>query len=481
MKVAVIGLGRIGLPMMATLATNSYINKIIGIDIDRELIEILRKGDKLNLKEPGLAKLIRENRHKMTFMTLNDAVSLAEINYIIITIGIMPAKNCNDWDMKKAIEPLLELVKYLYIKGFFTQRNTLIIRTTLPVGSTRMIIKYLEKSYGLVEGRDYYIAYVPERLAEGNAINEELYVPKLIGCLSEKSCRKTKILFRSFPCRIIMMRPPEKAELAKLIDNLWRNLVFAFANEMAMISDRLGLDVHEIISAVKIDYPRNTGIPLPGPVSGYCLTKDPYFLCPVKSTNQPILSIIARWVNDYLINNHIVDVVVKWLKSRNTIKKVRIVNFGLSYKRDVDDYRNTHATQILDSLTNKIIEIGIGEDEIEIVIHDPYLDRNRYTAKSQILKSFKAVKPRVLVYMQDLEDITKYLDDISSDIANIVILSTNHTMYDRFIREELYKIDKQNTLIVDLYGIFNNNRKVLEKITNANVYILGSGIWKNQL
>jgi len=269
MKAVVIGLGRIGLPL-ALVAADAGID-VTGIDIKKELI-----GGLLNKKvpfyEPYMEELLKKHCQKNFYPKLQeDAVNDIEgAGYIIITIGTEFVK----YPQKPSIDRLFSIIDDLLQIGI--RDKTVIIRVTLPIGYTDKIRKKIEET-GLKEGKDFYLAFVPERIMEGKAIEEEKTLPKIIGCYSDESFKKVSEFFKKVGGGIIRVTNPRTAEFIKLIDNAWRNTRFAFANELAFLAEENEIDVLEAIECANKGYERNQ-IPIPGPVSGYCLGKDPYIL-----------------------------------------------------------------------------------------------------------------------------------------------------------------------------------------------------------
>ncbi len=209
----------------------------------------------------------------------------------------------------------------------------------------------------------------------------------------------------------------------KLIDNSWRNYRFAFANEIALIAEQLGLDAHEVIDLAKLDYPRNADLPKPGPVSGYCLGRDPYALCGFKTFHNPPLAVVARMFNDDLYD-YLARTILKLAGD------APILFLGLSYKADVDDYRMSHAIEILKR---------VAPQASRIVVHDPYLGLNRYTDA----RLLRGLGPAVF-YTADLEEALN-----AAGGAALAVISTPHTVY----KKNINRIIESVRLVYDLYGL----------------------------
>ncbi len=425
MKAVVIGLGRIGLPL-ALVAADAGID-VTGIDIKKELI-----GGLLNKKvpfyEPYMEELLKKHCQKNFYPKLQeDAVNDIEgAGYIIITIGTEFVK----YPQKPSIDRLFSIIDDLLQIGI--RDKTVIIRVTLPIGYTDKIRKKIEET-GLKEGKDFYLAFVPERIMEGKAIEEEKTLPKIIGCYSDESFKKVSEFFKKVGGGIIRVTNPRTAEFIKLIDNAWRNTRFAFVNELAFLAEENEIDVLEAIECANKGYERNQ-IPIPGPVSGYCLGKDPYILegafeKVVKKRGFNSLWYYGRQANDWFYDKIVEEVDGK-----------KILIAGLTFKANIDDFRYSHGIEII----KKLLEKGY-----EVYVHDPYMDKNDYTTLPKNLEK-KVTK------IYSLADGIKKVDTI--------IFATPHEEYKNF--EDYFP---SSLKIIDLWNMFRN------KITTPNYKAFGKG------
>jgi len=434
-SLAVVGLGRVGLPMVAVFA-KYFDGVVVGVDVDAEWVEALRSG-RVKMVEEGLFEYLSAYRNKIRFETLSE-VDFSRVGHVVVAIGVDINSGFCGGAPPDYLTPLYKVVEAAVEGGW--RGGVLVLRPTVPIGTTRAVAKYIEERWGLKPGVDYYLAYVPERLVEGRGVFEEETLPKVVGCLEKRSCGEAAKLFKKFPSNVYTAIPPEKAELVKLIDNSWRNYRFAFANEVALIAEQLGLDAHEVIDLAKLDYPRNADLPKPGPVSGYCLGKDPYALCGFKTFHNPPLAVIARMFNDDLYS-HLARTILKLAGD------APILLLGLSYKADVDDYRMSHAIEIL-----KRVAPQAGR----VVVHDPYLGLNRYTDA----KLLRGLGPAVF-YTADLEEALN-----AAGGAALAVISTPHTVY----KKNINRIIESVRLVYDLYGL---TREV--GVRSPKVKVFGSG------
>lgn len=267
-SVLILGLGYVGLTLGLTLADTGFFVK--GCDINDNLLKILQQK-KIPFFEAGLQEKIDTHIGKRLQLTSSLEDSIFDI--FIITVGT-PIDPDNKTPQTGHIQKAAESIGKVLSKD-----NLVILRSTVVVGTTRsVVIPTLEKISGLKAGEDFYVAYCPERTAEGKALEELKYLPQIIGGLDEKSNELASRLFNEYTHTIVNVQSLEAAELCKLLDNVYRDVKFAFANQVAAVTEKLDLDFHSLIDSVNLNYKRND-IPKPSPgVGGPCLTKDTYIL-----------------------------------------------------------------------------------------------------------------------------------------------------------------------------------------------------------
>ena len=400
--VIVIGMGRVGLPQALLLADAGW--TVHGVEIDEETLSDLRNG-KTPFFEPGMAELLSRvlDNGRLRFVhgaQLGDLVPRAR--YVVISVGTR-------FDVEKRLTEqgdLFALVRRVY--GFGPARgSTMVLRTTGPVGTTDRIRSIADSEFGLREGSDFHLVYVPERAAEGKAVEEEETLPKLVGSYSDEGFKRGSELFNGLRSEMIRLSSPSAAEFAKLTDNSYRNTVFAFANELAMAAEDKHLNVQEIIDACNAGYPRNN-IPIPGPVSGYCLGKDPYLLGQAldqtdKSPAPPdYLWTRARQDNDGVVEHAAVQ--ISEHVAQLEIQEPHVLVYGLAFKEGVDDFRMSHSFDMMRALLAKLPRLSLS-------MYDPAVNLNRYTAVPEdLLPSARAV--------------TSNFDEALAAGADVVLIST---------------------------------------------------------
>ena len=419
MNMVIFGLGRIGLPIALVCAESGY--NVTGIDINHALIESLNKGQ-IAFNEPGMKDLLIKHLHKTFYpkhQEENITPAIRQAEYIMLAVGTGFAK----YPEKPQLSVLYSIIGQLISMGL--KNKTIILRVTLPIGTSEAIIRLIEQKTGLVEGRDFWFAFVPERIMEGKAIQEERSLPKIIGAQNEKAFENAQKLFQKIGGEIVKVSNPRTAEFIKLIDNSWRNTQFAFANELAYLAEENTIDVLEAIQCANQKYKRNQ-IPKPGPVSGYCLGKDPYLLELNFSSISKKRGFGSVWFTGRRANDWLIDKVI------DDVKGKKILIAGLTFKEDIDDFRYSHGIEI----TKKLIKRGY-----TVTVTDPYLGDNYYTnLPNDITNKTKSFKK--------IEDALKHSYDT-------IILAVRHSQYQKHQIQKLLKETKKNqqSLLLDLWNI----------------------------
>ena len=429
MKVSVFALGRTGLPLSLVCAEKGF--EVYGIDINKELVDQIKKC-KVPFHEPGMKELLKKHLNKRFFPSTKITDGVKDSDYYVIAIGTKFSKYPEQGSLKN----LYKVVDRIIDSG--VKDKTLIFRVTLPIGTTDKIKKRIEKA-GYIEGKEFHLAFVPERIMEGKAIEEEKNLPKVIGCYNDISFEKVKKFFEKVGGEIVRVPNPKVAEAVKLVDNSWRNMRFAFSNEVAFLSDANNINVMDILRAANKGYKRNE-IPFPGPVSGYCLGKDPYLLemafekVIVRGFNS--VWFYARRANDWMYKK-----IVKEIKG----KKVLVA--GITFKQDIDDFRNSHSIEIINLLL---------DEDYKVTVTDPYLDKTTYTRlPKNIDKNVKKM---------DFNDAIKNVDTI--------IFATAHKQYREIKIDSFIKNTNKKVKIIDLWNIFE---KKFEDKENIEYIGLGRG------
>jgi len=338
--VSVIGLGYIGLPTSAVISSKGI--KVIGVDNNKEVVSKVNKG-KINILEPDVAELVQNSVQKKMLK----AVLKPEKADVFIVAVPTPFKSGHKPDLKY-IESAVRAVARVLEKG-----NTLIIESTIPVGTSDMIIEWLKEEridltfpvFGDNNSiNDIFVAYCPERVLPGNVVSELKANNRIIGGLTDNCAKKAEEIYKAFINSDCLLTDCRTAELSKLVENSFRDVNIAFANELSLISDKLEINVWELIELAN-NHPR-VNILQPGPgVGGHCIAVDPWFIID-SVPNESKLIRTAREVNNdkpYFVLNKINQAVENTGKN---ISELKIACLGLSFKPDIDDLRESPALEI---------------------------------------------------------------------------------------------------------------------------------------
>ena len=264
-QIVVVGLGFVGLTLAVSLADVGY--RVVGVDVSKKVVESLNKGLP-HIHEVGLDSLL--SFHIGKNLIVKNGIEQPEGDVYVLCI-----QTPVDERKRPMLRHLEEATKAV---GKVLKRDDLVIvRSTVPVGTARnAMLPILERESKLVAGRDFSLVSAPERTVAGRALKELRELPQIIGGIDNTSRELAANIFRKLTTTIVSVESPEAAELIKLIDNTYRDVTFAYANEVALICDGFGLDANRIVRAANEGYVRNR-IPVPSPgVGGVCLKKDPY-------------------------------------------------------------------------------------------------------------------------------------------------------------------------------------------------------------
>ncbi len=354
-KVCILGMGYIGMPTACMLASNGY--EVIGVEIDSEIINKLNSG-KLHIDEPDLEEIFLKVYKDKKIKVIAE---LEKSDIYIITVPT-PLNNQKKADLSHVINATN------MIKDHVSNGCLVILESTSPPGTTRKIVgDIIYKSSGLKAGRDYYLAFCPERVLPGKIVYELVNNDRIIGGIDEESAKKAEVLYRSFVKGKIITTALEVAEFVKLAENTFRDVNIAFSNELAIICEKYGIDVWEVIKFANL-HPR-VNILNPGPgVGGHCIPIDPWFILENIDEKDTLIE-KSRYINDkvpFIISDKIANILIGYEKPKVTI-------FGVSYKENIGDTRESPAIVIYNELIKKGINVSI---------YDPLVSQFKYLLSS---------------------------------------------------------------------------------------------------
>ncbi len=343
-KICVLGMGYIGLPTASTFATQGV--HVVGVDVNQQVVETLQNGG-VHIHEPGLRTLFQA-AIKSGNLIISAEPEEADAFIIAVPTPFKPDKKA---DLAYVISASEAIVPHLKPGNLVVLESTSPPRTTIDV-----VAPILEKS-GLKAGDDFHLAYSPERVLPGQILRELIDNARVIGGIDKASSEAGRDLYAIFVRGEIICTTATTAEMVKLMENTYRDVNIAIANEFSRLAARFGVDVWEAIDVAN-HHPR-VEILRPGPgVGGHCISVDPWFFVDAAPDLTPLIA-TARDVNDAQ-PQVVVDMVQNAL---GDISDKRIAVLGLAYKPDVDDLRESPAVEI----ANRLSESGA-----DVVAYEPY-------------------------------------------------------------------------------------------------------------
>ena len=341
-KICVIGLGYIGLPTAGTLATRGV--KVVGVDVNPLVITSLQNGQ-VHLYEPGLGELITEALDSGN-LTVSGQPEPADAFEIAVPTPFFNDKRADMTYVQSAAEAIVPHLR---------SGNLVLLESTSPPRTTvDLVVPILEKS-GLKAGVDFYVAYSPERVLPGQILRELVENTRVVGGITPESAQAAHDFYAIFVTGEIVQTDATTAEMVKLMENTYRDVNIAIANEFSRLADRFGVDVWEAINLAN-RHPR-VKILRPGPgVGGHCISVDPWFLV---EAAPDLVNIIraARQVNDSQ-PSFAVKLVERAL---GDLAGKRIAALGLAFKPDVDDLRESPAIEVVQLLLKAGAQVTIFE------------------------------------------------------------------------------------------------------------------------
>lgn len=400
MKIAVIGLGYIGLPTAAMFANAGH--SVVGVDYNTKIIDALKEGQ-IIIEEANLGELVCKVTTSGN-LTCSLTPQAADVFIIAVPTPIKPDKTA---DMSYVISATESIVPYL------AEGNIVILESTSPVGTVnQLMLPILEKS-GLEIGRQLYVGHSPERVIPGKILYELTHNSRIAGGVNQISAHKIAEVYRSFVQGEIYETDTATAELCKLTENTFRDINIAFANEMAKICDNLGINVWNVIELCN-KHPR-VNIHQPGPgVGGHCIAVDPWFIVEKQPDTAQIIN-LCRHTNDSM-PAYVADSLSEILKD---IKQPKISILGVTYKPDVDDLRESPILELIEILKQRGYIVSA---------YDPFIT-NREDISNDLERAIKDSDMVVLgVHHQQFKQLP--LDKMAKLMRNKLFFDTRN-FYDR--------------------------------------------------
>lgn len=420
-RVAILGMGYVGLPLAVVFAEAGF--EVIGIDPDTRKVETVLRGESHIQDVPAeqVARLVAAGKLHAT----SDFSVLKDVQAVSVCVPT-PLRKTGDPDLSFILDATTELAKYIH-KGM-----VVVLESTTYPGTTReILLPKLGEENGLKVGRDFFLAFSPERVDPGRTDWTTINTPKVVGGITEACGEVASSWYAQALERVVYVSSAEVAEMAKLLENTFRMINIGMVNEMAIMCDRLGVDVWEVIEAAATK-PFGFMKFTPGPgLGGHCIPIDPLYL----SWKLRALNYTARFIElaseiNTGMPRHVVGLVQEALNEQGKpLKGSRILVLGAAYKPDVDDLRESPALDVIGLLKQK---------GAQVFYHDPYI-------------------PQIQHDSWELESVPDMMEAVSA--SDCLVIITNHSSY------EYPTILGAASLIVDtrnaLGDLGKNNPKVV--------------------
>ena len=356
-KIVVIGTGYVGLPLAIMLARSGY--KVVGVDIEENIVNAINKKV-LYVAEDKIKQIFEEPRVRKN---LSAQKTPCEADVFIISVPTPLNEQKRVADMTQVISGLESILPYL------RPGKLVIIESTVPPLTCRETVTPMIEKIGLKVGKDIYVCHCPERILPGDVFQEIVHNDRIIGGMDAKTSEMAREIYASFVKGKLYLTDDVTAEFCKLMENTYRDVNIALANEFAAVAEGLGLDIMQAIELAN-KHPRvnilNPGIG----TGGHCIPIDPWFIKEVDPVNSRLIH-TARLINDEMPNK----IASKIRQTLKDIKNPKIVTLGITYKPDTYDIRNSPALKIIDLLR---------EDGYKVEAYDPMVKGYQYTSIEEI-------------------------------------------------------------------------------------------------
>jgi UDP-N-acetyl-D-glucosamine dehydrogenase len=392
--VGVLGLGYVGLPLAREFASAGL--KVVGFDIDQQKARILNSGRSIikHVPHSQIRQMVKYGRFRAT----TDMAGLKKVDAILICVPTPLTEN-RDPDMRFVISSTKTIAKYL------RSGQLIILESTTYPGTTREVMKPILESRGLKAGKDFHLAYSPEREDPGNKEFTTKTIPKVVGGLTKKCCRMARELYGTAIVRTIEVSSLEAAEAAKILENVYRCVNIAMVNELKIVFDRMGIDVWEVIYAASTK-PFGFKAFYPGPgLGGHCIPIDPFYLSwKARQFGMPTRFIeLAGEINTSMPHYVVAKTIEALNEYKKSLKDSKVLVLGLAYKKDIDDLRESPSIELIELLRKKGAKVDY---------NDPYIPRTHKQRQHDLKMTSKKLSVKMLAGY------------------DVILISTDHSDYD---------------------------------------------------
>lgn len=412
--VGVVGLGYVGLPLAVEKAKAGF--KTIGFDIQSSKVDMVNQGNNYigDVVDADLKQLVDSGMLRAT----SDFSFVKDVDFIAI---------CVPTPLDDHQQPDISYVKSSTeaISNYLTKGTVVVLESTTYPGTTSGLIRpILEEGSGLVCGEDFYLAFSPERVDPGNLIYKTKNTPKVVGGIGKDATEVAAAMYRAvLEGDVLEVSSPEIAEMEKILENTYRNINIGMINELAMLCDKMNIDVWEVIDAAKTKpYGFQAFYPGPG-LGGHCIPLDPYYLTWKAREYGFHTSMIesAMMINDRM-PEYCVQRASKILnRFKKALNGAKVLILGVAYKQDIDDYRESPAIRVIEEFK---------KNGTDITYYDPYIKEYKY--KGNVYQGLESI---------DADSIENY---------DLVVITTAHTNVDYDM------IQKHAAAIFDTKNVMKN-------------------------
>jgi len=419
-KTGIIGLGYVGLPLAVEMAKAGF--QVTGIDLSQEKVNALNRGLSYIPDVPSqtVESFVAADRLRAT----QSLAAVAELDTINICVPTPLRKNKNP-----ELSYIIAAVEV--IRNHIRAGQLIILESTTYPGTTREVVLPILEESGLKAGSDFFLAYSPERVDPGNSIFHTQNIPKVVGGITPRCAETAVFFYRQYIDNVFSVSSTDCAEMVKLLENTFRSVNIALANEMALTCHSFGINVWEVIEAAKTK-PFGFMPFYPGPgLGGHCIPVDPYYLtwkARMKGC-EPRLIELAGHINSQMPAFVIRGMADALNEKRKCLNGAKVLALGVAYKRDTNDVRESPALQVL---------LGLQEKGCEICFSDPYV-------------------PQITINETNLDSVTLSPELLQS--MDLVVVLTDHSKFNYAM------IAKFSPLIFD-------TRNALSDLAQPNVYNL---------
>jgi len=357
-QLGVIGLGYVGLPLAVEMAQKGF--RVTGIDIDGSKVESVNAGISYILDVPN--ESLRAAVDNRTIRATQSFAAVESLDTISICVPT-PLRKTKDPDLSYILAAVEAVHNHL------RPGKLIILESTTYPGTTREIVLPILGKSGLKAGRDFFLAFSPERVDPGNKAFTTRNIPKVIGGITPRCTALASLLYQQFLDCTVPVSSPESAEMVKLLENTFRSVNIALANEMARMCRKFGINVWEVIDAAKTK-PFGFMPFYPGPgLGGHCIPVDPYYLAWKAKMNgfEPRLIELAA-----VINNEMPAFTINWIaealnKNKKSLNGSHILALGIAYKRDTNDTRESPSLDVVKGLQEQGAIVSYSDPHVPFI------------------------------------------------------------------------------------------------------------------